>query len=623
MSNQKEKLFTDFPPVSTDDWMEVVTKDLKGADFQKRLVWRTNEGFNVQPFYRAADIEGFKTTDNLPGEFPYVRGTRKENKWYVRQEMHVTDCAKTNRRAVELLEKGVTSFGFHLTQKTSVEDLETLLKGISPEEIELNFRTTIPLSIDLARNVIAYLKKQNVAPEKCYGSIDLDPFRPIFEDGYDNEDWIEQAVELINITKDFPNFRAVSVTGYIMDKAGAYIYQELGFSLAYGNEVLSKLVEKGVDAPLAAGKIKFEMGIGSNYFMEIAKFRAARWLWAQIVYAYKDESESERENDFLEAAKMNVHATTSLFNKSLYDPNVNMLRTQTEAMSAIIGSVNSLTVNPYDLTFETPSQFAERIALNQQLLLKEESHFDKITDPSAGSYYIETLTNAIAEQAWNLFLQMEEKGFYTALKEGVVQDMINQSAAERFTAAAKRKEVLLGTNQYPNFSEAMDSRIEDKNKEKETASEKETPLKRLNRKPLAQDFNELRLATERSGKRPKVFMLTIGNLAFRLARSQFSSNFFGCAGYEIIDNLGFKTVQEGVEAAIKKNADIIVLCSSDDEYATLAPQAYDLIKERKELFVVAGAPACMEDLKEHGIEHFIHVRSNVLETLQMFNSKLL
>ncbi|MFA7390268.1 MAG: methylmalonyl-CoA mutase small subunit, partial [Proteiniphilum sp.] len=150
-----------------------------------------------------------------------------------------------------------------------------------------------------------------------------------------------------------------------------------------------------------------------------------------------------------------------------------------------------------------------------------------------------------------------------------------------------------------------------------------TALKPLSTRRLADPFNALRLATERSGKTPKVFMLTIGNLAMRLARSQFSGNFFACAGYELIDNLGFKTVAEGVQAAREKKADVVVLCSSDDEYVTYAPEAYDLLRDGSELFVVAGAPACMDDLKAHGIEHFIHVRSNVLETLNMFNDRLL
>lgn len=631
MSNQREKLFTGFPPVSTEEWMDVITKDLKGADFQKRLVWRTNEGFNVNPFYRAEDIEGSLVAENLPGQFPYVRSTRKDNKWYVRQEINVKNFAEANSKALTLLEKGVTSLGFRLPKnELSAENLAILLQGIAPDKVELNFSTCISRTIELARLVVEYIQSQNLNVMECFGAIEFDPFRKILKKGIDEPDWVEKAVEIVKIGASLPRYRAITVSGDRMNDAGAYSYQELGYSLSYGNQVLSALIENGIAPSTAAKKIKFELGVGANYFMEIAKFRAARWLWAQIVDAYKPPCPHDCDNKAPDgtcrcAAKMNIHASTSRFNQSLYDPYVNMLRTQTEAMSATIGAVDSLTVRPFDEAFETPTAFAERIAVNQQLLLKEESHFDKITDPSSGSYYIETLTSALAEQAWKLFLETEETGFYEALKAGRVQDAINASANARFNAMANRREILLGTNQYPNFNEAMDAKIEDKSCHCGCGSDDahDRPLKRLNTRRLSNAFDGLRLATEQSGKRPKVFMLTIGNLAMRLARSQFSSNFFACAGYELIDNLGFKTVEEGVDAARAKDADVVVLCSSDDEYADLAPQAYNLLKGGKEVFVVAGAPACADDLKAIGIEHFINVRTNVLETLKMFNGILL
>jgi methylmalonyl-CoA mutase len=350
--------------------------------------------------------------------------------------------------------------------------------------------------------------------------------------------------------------------------------------------------------------------------MEIAKFRAARMLWAMIVKAYAPACDC--------AAKMRVHAETSTFNKTIYDAHVNLLRTQTEAMSATIAGVDSLTVNGFDVTYKESDDFSERIARNQQLLLKEESHFDKVTDPSAGSYYIENLTNSIAEQAWKLFLEIQnEGGFFAAVEAGKVQEAMKATSAKRLKDVSARKEVLLGTNQFPNFSEMAAEKI---TKEACTCANCgcETPrgLATLPTVRAAQEFEDLRLATERSAKRPKAFMLTIGNLAMRLARAQFSCNFFACAGYEVIDNLGFETVEAGVEAAQKAGADIIVLCSSDDEYAEYAPAAFKAI-DGKQIFVVAGAPACMEDLKAAGIENFIHVRVNVLDTLKSFNAQLL
>ncbi|MGI6074326.1 MAG: methylmalonyl-CoA mutase small subunit [Fermentimonas sp.] len=630
MSKEREKLFGDFPPVSTEQWMEVVTKDLKGADFQKRLVWRTKEGFEVQPFYRAEDIEGLLTTQSLPGQFPYVRGTRTNNEWFVRQEIKVKDFAEANKKALELTKKGVTSFGFFVPKDgITAENISTLLNGLSPERYELNFKTCVTRSAELARVVVDYVKSQNVDVMKCHGSIDFDPFRKIFKKGVDEPNWVSMSKEIVDIVSVLPRYSAITVSGDYMNNAGAYIFEELGYSLAYGNEVLSALIDSGVDAAVAAKKIRFRFGVGSNYFMEIAKFRAARWLWAEIVRAYEPTCNHDCDNRGEDgscrcAGKMNIHAVTSRFNQSLYDAYVNLLRTQTEAMSAAIGAVNSITVNPFDEAFENPTEFAERIALNQQLLLKEESHLNKVVDPASGSYYIETLTNSLAEQAWKLFLEVSEAGFYNSLKSGAVQDAINKSSEERFEALSNRKEILVGTNQYPNFNEKMhDKKGEDKGCETCGSANGETPLKRLNTCRLSERFEELRLATESSGKRPKVFMLTIGNLAMRLARSQFSSNFFACAGYEIIDNLGFETVEQGVKAAREAGADVVVLCSSDDEYAQYGVEAWELLKGGNEMFVVAGAPACMDGLKSIGVEHFIHVRTNVLDTLKKFNEKLL
>lgn len=338
-------------------------------------------------------------------------------------------------------------------------------------------------------------------------------------------------------------------------------------------------------------------------------------LWAMIVKAYQPECDC--------AAKMRVHAETSTFNKTIYDAHVNLLRTQTEAMSATIAGVDSLTVNPFDITYKASDDFSERIARNQQLLLKEESHFDKVTDPSAGSYYIENLTASIAEQAWKLFLDIQNNGgFFAAVESGKVQEDMKATSSKRLQAVSARKEVLLGTNQFPNFNEKAADKITKEKCACKCGCETETGLEKLPQMREAEEFEALRLATERSGRRPKAFMLTIGNLAMRLARAQFSCNFLACAGYEVIDNLGFETVEAGVEAAQKAGADIIVLCSSDDEYAEYAPAAFKAIGG-KQIFVVAGAPACMEELKTAGIENFIHVRVNVLETLKSFNAQLL
>ncbi len=618
MADSKEKLFSDFPAVSTEAWMEKITADLKGADFEKKLVWRTNEGFKVKPFYRKEDLEGLKTTEGLPGEYPYVRGTKKDdNTWYVRQDIRVEDAKAANAKALDILNKGVDSLGFFVKKKDlSPEYIETLLEGIYAECIELNFSTCQGHTVALAKLLVDYFQKKDYDLANLKGSINYDPMSKMLGKGKEVGDFTATLKELVETLAPLPKYRCICVNALELNHAGSYLSQELGYALAWGNEYLGKLVEAGVSATEAAKRIKFNFGISSNYFMEMAKFRAARMLWANIVNEYKPECEC--------ACKMVAHAETSSFNLTLFDAHVNLLRTQTEAMSAALAGVNSITVTPFDKPFATPDDFSERIARNQQLLLKEECHFNKVVDPAAGSYFIENLTASIATQAWNLFLAVEEEGgMLEAIQAGKVQEAVNASNKARHEAVSKRREILLGTNQYPNFNELANGKAPiEKGGCCHSGHECEKPYAKLNFDRAASEFEALRLETEASGKRPKAFMLTIGNLAMRQARAQFSCNFLACAGYEVIDNLGFPTVEEGVEAAVKAGADIVVICSSDDEYAEYAIPAYQALNGRA-MFIVAGAPACMEDLKAAGIENFIHVRVNVLETLKAYNAQLI
>ncbi len=629
MADKRERLFSNFPAVSTEEWMSKVAVDLKGADFEKRLVWRTNEGFNLQPFYTMEDIKESKLIDALPGEFPYVRGTKKNsNAWLVRQDIVVKDIKEANKKALDLLNKGVESLSFKIDSKDINDKLfDLLLDGIVADAVELNFSTCQGHVVSLAKLFAAYVEKKKYDVKKLFGSFDFDFFNKMLTKGKEKGDFIETAKALIDAVQSLPRFRVLIVSATSLKNAGSYIVQELGYALAWGNEYLEQLTAAGVPAAVVAKRIKFDFGVSSDYFLEIGKFRAARLLWANIVAAYNPTCNHDCDNQGANgecrcASKMRVHAETAKFNLSLYDDYVNMLRTQTEAMSAGLAGVDSLTVLPFDLTYQDSTDFSERIARNQQLLLKEESHFDKVVDPAGGSYYIETVTNSIAEGAWAKFIAiLEQGGFYKSVKDGLVQDDINASHKKRQLALATRRETLLGTNQFPNFNE-MAGVKRPVNFDACGCADANSGIKTLQFERAGEEFEQLRLQTELSGKRPKAYMLTIGNLVMRQARAQFACNFFACAGYQVVDNLGFKTIEEGVKAALDAKADIIVLCSSDDEYAEYAEPTFKEINGRAE-FVVAGSPACMDDLKAKGIEHFVHVRVNVLETLKEFNAKLL
>ena len=608
MVEKREKLFDMFSPVSPEEWRAKAEVDLKGADFEKKMVWRTDEGFNVQPLYRGVDIKDFKTIDSLPGEYPYVRGTRTNNDWQARQEIDAADVKEANAKALDVLNKGITSLGFKLHDDFN---LDVLLDGIYTDIAQVNFAVCPNKVVEFAKVLVAYLEKKGTA-DKFVGSIDFNPYKATFKKGKKFEGIAEVAAELLKVVAPVKGLRVLSVNSEMLSNAGAYIYQELGYALSWGNEWMAQLTDAGFSADEVASRIKFNMGISTIYFMELAKFRAARMLWAQIVKQYNPQCDC--------ACKMVVHATTSRYSQTMFDSYVNMLRSQTQAMSAALASVDEITVTPFDAPYKKSDEFSERIARNQQLLLKEESHLDKVVDPAGGSYYIEELTMSLAQVAWKLFLETEDKGGFKAAVESYdVTNAVNASANARFDKVAKRREQLLGTNQFPNFTEVSDG------KKALTcccacACEMEDSAPMLNNKRLASQFEDLRQATENAAHTPVVFMLTIGNLAMRLARAQFSDNFFGCAGYKLIDNNGFNTVEEGVEAAVAANADVVVLCSSDAEYPELIPGAIKALNGRAE-FVLAGPET--DEFKALGVTNFINVRTNVLSTLKAFNAKLL
>jgi len=456
-------LAAEFPPVATAEWEAAIHADLKGADYEKRLVWRTEEGLNVKPYYRQEDLAGLEAqTDIAPGQFPFTRGTRAD--W------------------------------------------------------------------EIAQN---------------------------------------------------PAIPADAVRGDRLHEQGATSVQELAYALADGVERLAAQIEKGVPAETAAPAIPFVFGVGSNYFFEIAKLRAARLLWAQAVAAFGPAGE---------ACRMRIHAVTTLSNKSICDPWTNLLRSTTEALAAALGGCDALTVQSF--------HYPERLANNIQLILKEEAHLDKVADPAGGSYYVEALTAALARAAWTIFQQVDAAGGYTkARASGAIDAAVGQSREARQKAVAARRRTLVGVNNYPNLTE----RIE--------ASAPADPAGRL-----AEPFEKLRLRTQRhaakTGRTPRVLLLTRGDLKMRMARAQFCQNFIGCAGFEIVESAEFE----------KAAADIIVLCSSDPEYLALAQEVCPKVQAP---VMVAGNPKDqIAALQQAGVAGFVHVQSNAVETLSAWQDRL-
>ncbi len=620
---EDNKLFSEFPPVSTEKWEEVINKDLKGADYDKKLVWHTIEGFNVRPYYRAENLEGLDYLESNPGERPYTRGHQGGgNVWEVRQDIRVSDLAEANRIALDAVERGATSLGLCAKQVHSVDDLAILLKGIYINAVSINFLCSEDY-LQLLKLYVDYARQNGYDPKELCGSTDFDPFRYALQHGRfhrGEEGDMQMACQLVAYAhEELPKFRVLTVNSNVLHNAGANIVQELGFGLAAANELVARLTDLGGKMEHIGRSIVLNVGVGSTYFMEIAKIRAARLLWSKIVEQYKPECDCPY--------KLFINATTSTWNQSVYDPYVNMLRSTTEAMSSAVAGADSISVLPFDNAFKKADDFGYRIARNQQLLLKEESYLDKIVDPAAGSYYIENLTNEICKGAWEHFLKVEEAGgFCQALRAGLVQDEVMETARKRDLDIATRKTTIVGTNQYPNLLEKMGDKVGAETQKGCgcCCGEQGDEVKVLRPYRGAEAFEELRLQTERAAHRPKVFLLTYGNLTMRKARSGFATNFFGVAGYEIIDNLGFDTPEAGAKAALEAQADVVVLCSSDDEYAELTEPVCKLLKGKVKSLVLAGFPKEMVDTyRGYGIDEFIHVKTNALQCLQEFQKKLL
>lgn len=621
MEEENNRLFNEFPLVSVADWEAKIREDLKGADYEKKLIGKTLENIRIKPYYTAEDLIDLPYTDVLPGKYPFIRGDKTgSNAWEIRQDFRVIDIESAVTRARMAVERGATAVGFDLTGKGDLyfHDFRNLINGLAGRNISLNF-----LGGDISQDLLDYLLKfheESRTPSvSVKGSLGYDPLGQLTLTGgfYHSaeEDFSRADALLLTAENELPQFRVLSVNSHLFNDTGATLVQELAFGLAMAAETLTRLTDMGHSATDVTRHLQWNLGVGSDFFMEIAKIRAARLLFTGLLTGF--ESDPNRH------VPVFIHSITTNWNKTLYDPHVNLLRSTTEAMAAVIGGCNSLLVKPYDACYRDPAEFSERIARNIQIILKEEAYLDKVVDPAAGAYYVESLTDALVEHAWQLFLKVDARGGYLkAFTDGFIQEEVDKTMVRRSERVSARREVLVGTNQYPNFQEPPAEQVIPDIAFQRPPEHHAQLAEPLRMRRAAEPFEKLRLAVERHGSgRPKVFMLTYGNLAMRLARSQFSCNFFACAGYEVIDNLGFQSAREGVDAALQANASIIVVCSSDEEYLQIAPEVVSLVAG-KAIVVVAGAPASMEELKQKGVTEFIHVRSNVLETLNHFHAKL-
>lgn len=459
------KLFEEFEPVSSKQWKQQIQYELKGADYNETLVWESPEGIKVRPFYHYDESEVKYTVSQNPQPFKIV------------QNIFVHDVALSNKRALDSLNRGAESIRFTLeNESVSIEDL---MKGLPLEKIAYFFYFTF-LSIDCVNKITDFATKNNAR-----FIIQLDPIGQLAKDG----NWFESLdkdFEKLNLTAKNSQVIAgtsaatlggiINISSTIYQNAGANMVQQLAYALAHVNEYFNRI--KSISQP-----ITIEVSVGTNYFFEIAKLRALRILFNTLAKEYNHNLDCH------------IIATPTKRNKTLYDYNVNMLRTTTECMSAILGGANSISNLPYDSLYHKDNEFGDRIARNQLLVLKHESYFDKVSNPADGAYYIETLTEQLAEKALLLFKEIEEKGgLITQLIEGNIQKKISESAVKEQELFDNGKEILLGTNKYPNKNDKMKHDLELYPFVKQNP--RKTLIVPIIEKRLAEKMEQERLATE-------------------------------------------------------------------------------------------------------------------------------
>ncbi len=597
------KLFSEFEPVSKEQWKAKANEDLKGKDFEKKLVWKTDEGFSVQPFYTAED---FSENSLLKEQQHFPSMTKRD--WTNYTQISVFDAEQANQLASEMVQFGANGILFRLNDAQKV-DFSVLLKNLDPGKLHISFSASRP-DVVFSTNYFKFLEQIGIKPENIRGFYETDVLDEWTTSGVEPD--YDALTEVIKLAQPAINFKTLVIKSHAFVNAGSNTVQELAFTLNKLTDFIDQLSERGLSTSAIIKDLLLHTAIGGNYFFEIAKLRSLRILLKSILNAYNIDAPAE------------IISSNSVWSKSFYDSNVNILRNTTEAMSALLGGCDALLTYPHDHSFNEPSRFSQRIALNISNLLKEESYFDKVVDPAAGSYYLENLTTSLTEHTLALFKEIEDAGgFIQAFKAGMIQEKIGIVRHKKEKEIAYRKRVYVGTNKYPNLQEI--ATIKDVNNI--PVNEGEIPL--LLPQHAARSFEWLRNKTvkhfEATGFIPKVYLASFGNLAIRKARASFAAEFFGSAGFEIMGEFFFNNVQKTAEESAKSEADVVVICSSDQEYELHAAAfaAHFKAISKNKILVLAGYPEKIaEKLKKEGVDVFIHIKSDAIEILSAIQAKL-
>jgi methylmalonyl-CoA mutase len=699
-----ETLLSEFPPATREQWKKEVEAQLKGAPFDKKMRTTTWEGLTLEPIYDASQNTALPHLGSFPGCAPFVRGRDASGylgrSWSVSQEISLRDPLEFNLAARHDLARGLDSLNIVLDRATrnghdpdwadlgevgvgglsiaTLEDLARTLESIDLSQTPLFIRSGAS-GLPFAALLAALCRRKNIPLEKLEGCIETDPLGVMAHESSLPQSLpgaYREMAELIRWAEaNTPKLQTVCVHTRSWHEGGGNAIQELGFGLATAADYLRALHGHGLHVNQAAPRFRFAITVGSDFFTEIAKLRAARLVWSQLIAALDGNEASQA---------LTLHVRTASYNKTVYDPHVNMLRTTVEAFAAILGGTNSLQVGPFDEIIRTPDDFSRRIARNTQLILQKECQLDRLIDPAGGSWYVESLTDEIARGAWELFRKVEAMGgMEAALRRGFPQQAVADTASRRLQSVAQRRTSVIGTNQYANPSEIQihgdpvgDHAGFRKRRASQVRGARTSALNaenvrviaqlgriaenqslgffddcidaieagatlgeitrsvRINDKPgepvtpvclhrLASSFERLRFMVEHWSRthgdtRPKAFLATMGPLKQHKARADFATGFLQIAGIDIAQIGSLATPTDAITAAVQSGASIVVLCSTDETYPALVPEIVPGLKNKIPgvVIVLAGYPVEQtEALTKAGVDHFIHMRANALETL--------
>lgn len=697
--------FDEFPITSYEEWKVEAEATLKGAPFEKRLMTKTYEGITLEPLYVDRSLEGIAQLDTLPGREDYLRGTSPAGYigklWSMAQGCDEILPEESNTAIKKELSGGSDTVHLILDQATKDGTCPNWTKGES-EERGLSLSTLkdvedLLADIDLNKQGVHLFAGPSAAPilglfaarakEKSAdlsgwkGCIGADPVGSLVEKGSlpcSMDQLMDEAASAIGWAKKAaPALKTILIRGDVYHDGGANAVQELAYSMATAIEYIRAMEARGLDVDSIASSIRFSFSLGANYFMEIAKLRAARIFWSQVVKAFGGTGQS---------CKMDILASTSRFTQTVYDPYVNVLRATSQSFSAVVGGADTLWVKRFDDAVRPGTEQSRRISRNIQILLQNEFNLTQTIDPAGGSYYVEKLTDDILKKSWEAMQGIEAKGgIIKALQSGCLQKEVEEVLQSRLKKLELRSDKAVGTNMYPNVTEKpleglsqdlkevaakRKSSVEGYRKATDPARRKETlgtVLGSLSKEPEAfmeklaetftagasldevrqalnggsqgdmtvepiaqhrwtEKFEALRKRTEDSalaGKKITIFLANMGPLKQHKGRADFSTTFMEVANFDVVKNDGFQSVEEAAAAAIASGATATIICSTDDTYPELVPPLAKAIKEGAPsmLVILAGAPApeFKESYVQAGVDDFIHVKANcyaVLESLQ-------